>query len=164
MKGGTRADRFGIVETIYHGPMSTQSYANHRRTDPLFHRVLLPVVFLTIVGAGVNLGESWGDHERIYSASLILVLSMCLFLTALFARIYALRAQNRAIRAEETLRHFILTGKAMDPRVGLKQMVALRFASDAEFPPLAARAAAENLEPDDIKKAIKNWRADEHRV
>jgi uncharacterized protein DUF6526 len=144
--------------------MSTQTYATHRRFVTGFHRTLIPIVFLTFIGAAVNLYESWGDHVRLYSASLILVLSACLFATAIFARIFALKAQDRAIRVEENLRHYLLTGKPMDARVEVKQAVALRFASDAEFPPLAARAVSENMTQDAIKRAIKDWRADEYRV
>jgi len=141
-----------------------QNYENHRRTHPVFHRVLLPVLFLTIIGAGVNLGLSLGDHQRLYSASLILVLSICVFLLALLARVFALVAQDRAVRAEENLRHYVITGRLLDARLSVKQIAALRFASDAEFPALAERAAASNLSPDEIKKSIKNWRADEYRV
>jgi hypothetical protein len=144
--------------------MATQSYANHRRTDPTFHRVLLPVMFLTGIGAGVNLWQSWGDHVRLYSASLIFVLSWCLLVTAILSRVYALKAQDRAIRAEENFRHYLLTGKPLDPRIDVKQAIALRFASDGELPALAARAAAEHLDPKGIKQSVKNWRADEYRV
>jgi len=144
--------------------MATQNYANHARIDPLYHRVLFGVLSLTIIGAGVNLYESLGDHQRLYSASLILVLVLCLTLTTLYARIYALKAQDRAIRVEESFRHYLLTGKPLDSRITHKQATALRFASDAEFPALAARAAAEGLAPDAIKRAVKDWRADEYRV
>jgi len=141
-----------------------QNYQNHRRFRPVFHRILVPVIFLTVIGAGVNLAESWGDHERLYNASLILVLSMCVFGLAIYARVFALIAQDRAIRAEENLRHYVLTGKPLDYRIGIRQVIALRFASDGEFPALAARAAAENLTADAIKQSIKTWRPDEHRV
>jgi hypothetical protein len=47
---------------------------------------------------------------------------------------FALRAQDRAIRAEENLRHFILTGKPFDSRLRMSQIIALRFAPDDEFP------------------------------
>jgi Family of unknown function (DUF6526) len=141
-----------------------QNYANHARFDPVYHRVLFPVVFLTFIGACVNFGKSWGDHVRLYSASLILVLAACMLILTLYARIFSLKAQDRAIRAEENLRHFVLTGKLLDPRLAVKQVVALRFAPDAEFPALAARAASENLPPKEIKQAVKNWRADEYRV
>jgi len=144
--------------------MEAQSYSNHRRTVPLFHMVLLPVLALTLIGSVVNLVQSFGDHQRIYSASLIVVLVLCAILTALFARIFALKAQDRAIRAEENLRHFALTGKLLDSRLSALQVVALRFAPDPEFVPLAKRAADEGLTPDAIKKSVKLWRADTYRA
>jgi hypothetical protein len=144
--------------------MATQSYENHTQVVTGFHRVLLPIVFLTFIGSIVNLVESWGDHQRIYSASLIVVLAVCLTLTALFARMFALKAQDRAIRAEENLRHFAMTGKLLDPRLTVKQIIGLRFASDEEFVALARRAAEESLAQKDIKRAVKKWRADTDRV
>jgi Family of unknown function (DUF6526) len=144
--------------------MDTQTYATHRRLVAPFHFFLLPVLFLTVIGSAVNLYESWGDHERIYSASLILVLAVCGLLTALFARLFAVKAQDRAIRAEENLRHFVLTGKLLDPALTVRQIIALRFAPDAEFVALCGRAAAEGMEPDAIKRAVKVWRPDTYRV
>ena len=144
--------------------MAEQSYANHRRTVPLFHFVLLPLLFLTFIGSIVNLWQSIGDHERVYSAALIVVLSLAGVLTALFARIFALKAQDRAIRAEENLRYLALTGKLLDPRLNALQVVALRFAPDGEFVALAQRAAQENLKPAEIKRAIKQWKSDHYRV
>jgi hypothetical protein len=75
-----------------------------------------------------------------------------------------LKGQDRVIRAEEKLRHFILTGKPLDARLTTKQIIGLRFASDAEFPELARKAADENLSMDAIKKSVKNWRADHDRL
>jgi len=144
--------------------MKAQSYANHARLDPGFHFLLSPILMLTCIGSLVNLWKSLGDHQRLYSASLIVVLSFCALFIAGYARIYALKAQDRAIRAEENLRHFVLAGSLLDPRLGVKQIVALRFASDEEFVDLARRAAEENLEPDAIKRAIRNWRPDHYRV
>jgi hypothetical protein len=144
--------------------MEAQSYANHTRLDTGYHKILLPVVFLTFVGGCVNLYRSLGDHQRLYSASLLVVLSFCLLAGLVYARIFALKAQDRAIRAEEQLRHYLLTGKPLDPRLTIKQIIALRFASDAEFVALASRAAAESMAPDAIKRAVRNWRADHDRV
>ena len=144
--------------------MSTQSYATHRQYVPLFHMVLLPVLMLTVIGSGVNLYLSWDDHHRIYSASLITVLSVCVLLLAIFARVFALKAQDRAIHAQENLRHFAMTGKLLDPRLTVPQVVGLRFASDGEFVALARRAAEETLTPDAIKRAVKSWRADTYRA
>src|SRR6185369_5196323 len=110
------------------------------------------------------LWQSWGDHERLYSASLIAALSVGLVLLIVFTRNFPLGAQDRAIRAEENLRHYVLTGKLLDPRLTIKQIVGLRFASDAEFVELARKAADEGMEQDAIKKSVKNWRADHDRV
>lgn len=144
--------------------MPDQNYGNHRRSVPVFHFFLLPVLLLTIIGSVVNLVESWGDHTRLYSASLIVVLSVCGLITAFCARIFALKAQDRAIRAEENLRHFAITGKLLDSRLTVRQIIGLRFATDAEFVSLAQRAVAENLTEDAIKRAVTTWRPDTYRV
>jgi uncharacterized protein YhhL (DUF1145 family) len=144
--------------------MPEQNFSNHRQFVPAFHYVLSPILLLTWIGAIVNLYHSFGNHDRLYSASLILVLTMSVIVLMFLARIFALKAQDRAIRAEENLRHFALTGKLLDARLTIRQVVALRFASDAEFPELARRAAAGAMAPDDIKKAVANWRADTYRV
>ena len=144
--------------------MEAQNYANHRRVVPMFHGVLFGLLVLTLIGSAVNLYESWGDHERMYSASLILVLDICGLLLFYFCRTFALKAQDRAIRAEENLRHFAVTGKLLDPSLSLGQIIALRFAPDAEFVSLAQRAVAEKLAPDAIKRAVKVWRPDLDRA
>ena len=144
--------------------MTSQNYANHRQLVPMFHFVLFPLIVLTLIGACVNLYESLGDHQRLYSASLIVVLDFCLLILLFLCRIFALKAQDRAIRAEENLRHFVLAGKLLDPRLTIRQAIALRFAPDDEFVALARRAAEENMPPDSIKRAIKNWRPDTYRV
>jgi hypothetical protein len=100
----------------------------------------------------------------VYCASLLVVLSAAMILLFIFCRVFPLKAQDRAIRAEENLRHFVMTGKLLDPRLSTTQIVALRFASDAEFAPLARRAADEGMAPDAIKRSIKQWRADTYRV
>lgn len=143
--------------------MPEQNYSNHVRRVPSY-LAIGALLFLTIIGACVNLYKSWGDHERLYSAALILALSVATLGVGLFARTFPLKAQDRAIRAEENLRHYVLTGKLLDARLRPGQIAALRFASDEEFADLAARAASGDMKPDDIKQAIKNWRADEHRV
>jgi hypothetical protein len=140
-----------------------QNFANHTQRVVGFLALAL-VLTLTIIGAGVNLYQSWGDHERIYSAALILVLSLCVFAAAGYARTFALKAQDRAIRAEENLRSYVLTGKLLDPRLTVQQIIALRFACDAEFAALAQQAAEQSTAPVAIKQAVKNWRADFHRV
>ena len=144
--------------------MTSQNYANHVRVVPLYHQVLFGLIALTLIGSCVNLYLSVGDHQRLYSASLIVMLVICLTLATLFARTFPLKAQDRAIRAEENLRHFAMTGKLLDARLTMRQVVALRFAPDDEFVDLARRSAEEKLSPTAIKRAIKVWRADDYRV
>jgi hypothetical protein len=145
-------------------PMAVQTYANHRRYDFMFHVVLFLLLLLTLGGSLVNLYKSIGDEKRIYCASLIFVLTSGVFLLAFFCRIYALKAQDRAIRAEENLRHYVLCGKLLDPRLSIQQVIGLRFAPDEEFPELAQKAADQNLSQDAIKRVIKNWKPDTYRV
>jgi hypothetical protein len=141
-----------------------QSYKNHAQIVPLYHRVLFGLLLLILIGSVVNLTKSWGDSTRFYSASLIVALTIALALAAFYARVFALRAQDRAIRAEEQFRHYVLTGKLLDPRLTMRQIVGLRFASNDEFVALAQRAADQSLTPDAIKQAVKQWRADTYRV
>jgi hypothetical protein len=144
--------------------MPEQSYAKHAKFVPMFHFVLSGIILLSFIGSLVNLWQSLGDHERLYNASLITALSVALLLLFFFTRSFAMGVQDRAIRAEENLRHFALTGKLLDPRLTMKQIVGLRFASDGEFAELARKAAEEGLAQDTIKKSVRNWRADHDRV
>jgi hypothetical protein len=144
--------------------MAEQNYKNHARLVPMFHFVALPLLLLTLIGSIVNLIQSFGDHERLYNAALIVALSFATLLSAFFGRVFALKAQDRAIRAEENLRHFVMTGKLLDARLSVAQIVAVRFTSDGEFVALAQKAAQDGMKPDDIKRAVKNWRADEYRA
>ena len=143
--------------------MAEQDYKNHVQRVPGFLALAL-VLLITFIGAGVNLYYSLGDHQRLYSASLILVVVGCVFATAGYGRSFALKAQDRAIRAEENLRHYAITGTLLDKRLGPGQIVALRFASDEEFAELARRAAEQSMAPDEIKRGVRNWRPDVYRV
>jgi hypothetical protein len=141
-----------------------QSYAKHAKFVPMYHIVTFGLIALTLVGSLVNLYHSIGDHSRLYNAALVTALAVAVLLLFFFARIFPLKAQDRAIRAEENLRHFALTGKLLDSRLTIKQIIGLRFASDAEFVELAKKAANEDLSQDSIKRAVKNWRADHNRL
>ncbi|MDB5262678.1 MAG: hypothetical protein JWQ14_1959 [Adhaeribacter sp.] len=143
--------------------MKEQNYRNHRQVVPLYHVVTVLILLALIGGAARNLYQSW-NRETFYEAALLLLVSLLFCFYHYFARTFALKAQDRAIRAEESLRQFVLSGSLPNPRLHLKQIIALRFASDEEVIPLAQRAVAENLSPDEIKKAVKNWRPDYHRV
>ena len=96
------------------------------------------------------------------------VMAAALIMIALFARVFALKAQDRVIRLEERLRMRELLPADLRGRIQeftAEQLIALRFASDAELPELAATVLRDNIQPRDaIKKLVKDWRADDHRV
>lgn len=144
--------------------MPEQNFSNHAKFVPAFHYVLVPLAFVILIGSVVNLFQSLGDHSRLYNAALIVAMSFALLLAAFLLRIFPLKAQDRAIRAEENLRHYVLTGKLLSPALSMGQIIALRFAPDAEFPALAARAVAEKLPPKAIKQAVSKWKADHARL
>ncbi|MFQ5603838.1 MAG: DUF6526 family protein [bacterium] len=140
-----------------------QNYSNHSRIVPMYHFLLFGIIFLSMIGSGVNLFKSFGT-DGLYSASLIFVMNIAIFIMFVFVRTFPLKAQDRAIRAEENLRHYVMTGKLLHPNLTMRQIIGLRFASDEEYPELEKKAVAENLSEDDIKKAIKNWKEDTYRV
>lgn len=142
--------------------MNEQNYKNHSRYVPLWHYFTGGAIIAVLIGGIVNLVKS--SRENAYSASLIVVIALILGSIFWYARSFALKAQDRAIRAEESLRHFILTGKPLDHRLRMGQIIALRFASDEEFPELAHKAAEKGLRSKTIKKMVKVWRTDNYRV
>jgi hypothetical protein len=140
-----------------------QSYANHAKTVPLFHYVLFPILGINFLLAVYGLWQAPG-LTTVWN----LVMAFAFILTALFARVFALKAQDRVIRLEERLRMRALLPPDTQSRIEEftpDQLVALRFASDGELPVLAATVLAQNLQKRaDIKKLIRNWRADHCRV
>lgn len=142
--------------------MKEQNYKNHIRLLFLWHGVVFFAILALIVGSIINLSNSANENK--YSASLLVVVSIVLAFIWAFSRLFALKAQDRAIRAEENFRFFILTGKPLDKQLRLGQIIALRFASDEELPALAKKAVDEKLSPKQIKESIQNWKADYHRV
>ncbi|HUQ96773.1 MAG TPA: DUF6526 family protein [Chitinophagaceae bacterium] len=142
--------------------MKPQHFRNHSQFVISYHVVALVLWIFYIIGA-VRHALKVSEADT-YDAWLLVIAGILIFFALYFSRTFALRAQDRAIRAEENLRHFALTGKLLDQRLSLSQVIALRFASDAEFPLLAQKAVAENWSNKRIKFEIKNWRADYHRV
>ena len=137
--------------------MKNQNYKKHARLVFMYHYVALGIIISAFIGSILNLFRSVNIGHGIYIAIVLVLLCVFGIITFFMTRGFALRAQDRAIRAEENLRHFVLTGKLLDPRIRKRQVIALRFAPDEEFVELAKRAANENLAAKEIKKAIQNW-------
>lgn len=144
--------------------MREQNYSNHRFFEPNSYFIFYPISVIVFVAMAIEWVHFAQGEQSLWPTISMTALDVLVILLALRIRLYALVAQNRAIRAEEQIRHYVLTGQLMDTRLTIEQIVALRFASDAEMPALAKRAADESLSANKIKQAISNWRADWHRV
>ena len=142
--------------------MKEQNFNNHAQMVPGFHYLTFGGIFALLGGSINYLVQSSAENK--YLAALMVLTSIVFVLVAWYTRAFALKAQDRAIRAEEQLRHYVLTGKLLPASLRVGQIVALRFAPDAEFAALAEKAAANNLSGKEIKQSIQNWKADFYRV
>lgn len=140
-----------------------QNYANHvRKLPPLYMAasLVLAINFLWTVYLAVR-NVSFGTVLQVFFVASLVVLFV-------FSRTFALTVQDRLIRLEERMRMERLLPAELRPRIGeftVKQLVGLRFASDAELPALARDVLDGKLtELDAIKRAVKDWRADWQRV
>jgi len=137
----------------------TQTFENHTRYFPLFHFFASPILYANAMFWTYKLVQT--PNVNLAWQALV---AWGLAAGLLCARVMALRTQDRIIRLEETLRMqrvlpAELQGEVAKLRPG--QLVALRFASDAELPGLMRRTlAGEFAKPVDIKKAVREWRAD----
>lgn len=140
-----------------------QTYATHRRFIPQFHFFVLPVLIANIVITIVEFVR----HPR-FITGWVVVLAFALAIGIWTARAMALRAQNRIIRLEERTRlEQLLSGNERSRISDLTtaQLIAIRFAPDEEVPDLVRRTLSGELSTQgDIKRAIRNWRADHLRV
>ena len=142
--------------------MQDQNFKNHARMVPGYHYITFLLVVLLLIGAIVNLVKS--SSENLYSASLLVLVPVIFLLISFYARAFSLKAQDRAIKAEENFRHYLLTGKPMNSELKMRQIIGLRFASDGEFPALAEKAVSEKMSEKEIKKSIVTWKPDYYRV
>ena len=131
-----------------------QTYANHP------HRPLLTTVASVFTILGLGLAVRAMLREPTGQTGAMLLLALGVFTLVLISRAYTVRLQDRIIRLEVQLRLERLgRGKDM-ARLSIKQITALRFASDAELPALIDRTLAENLTSDQIKRAVTDWQPD----
>ncbi len=147
--------------------MAEQNYANHAKYVPGFHFVTLGILTINVIWSLVRL--FWAlPGTNFFDRLLNVAVAVALGLLAWYLRVFPLRAQDRVIRLEEQLRLERLLPADLKPRIGdLRpgQLIALRFASDDELPDLArAVFAGEATSPDDIKKRVRDWRADHFRM
>jgi hypothetical protein len=142
-----------------------QNYANHTRFDPPWHYFIAPATLVNLLVAIVATVRAWPDHSLLYLWWI--VMSIVLILAVARARMHAMVVQDRVIRLEEQLRYALVLSREQlleAESLTLRQIIALRFASNAELPSLVHRAVAESLTPKQIKQAIAEWRSDLLRV
>jgi hypothetical protein len=94
----------------------------------------------------------------------LLFLTFSVWCLVAISRVYIVRLQDRIIRLEMRVRLARLGRDADFDRLSKRQLVALRFASDAELPALIQRTLAENLDSRQIKEAVRDWQPDHHRT
>ncbi len=144
--------------------MQEQNFKNHIRIVPI-HTATYLLVVLLLIGSLVKLYRSWvTGFGGLLTPLLFILVGLALLSVTWYCRYFALRAQDRAIRAEENLRYFAITGKLLDSKLRMGQIIALRFASNNEFVDLAHKAVEENLSPKQIKEAVQHWKGDYNRV
>jgi hypothetical protein len=140
--------------------MTEQNFGNHGKVYPPFHFFVIPVMIMNLIWSLSRLwrlGFSWDGAERA-------LLALGLAVGFLIARVMVLKVQDRVIRLEERLRYERVLPADLKPRIGeftVAQLVALRFASDAELPPLARTVLDEKMsERKAIKQMVKTWKPD----
>ena len=145
--------------------MKTQNYSNHKRYYIPHHFIFLPIL------AGLQTLGVWkyfNDKENTLIWLLFsVIIFLIIYLTVMVRQHYALENQNRIIRLEFQQRYFEIFGERSDQvikQLRFSQIAALRFAYDEEFKTLLAQALNKNISGDEIKKSIKDWRPDYHRV
>lgn len=141
---------------------SVQNYGNHVRWLPPYHFIIFPILAANAVWSLVPFVRAPGIASGWW-----VLFSFAVAGGVFYARYMALRTQDRIIRLEENLRlERLMPGRYAEyERIGRRQLIALRFASDAEVPHLVERILSGELAaPDDIKRAVQHWRPDHHRA
>jgi hypothetical protein len=142
-----------------------QTLQNHTRFNPPFHFFVLPMLLINFIFSIYATIHAWPSYRHTHLWWI--AMSVVFFVMAGLGREAALRAQDRIIRLEERLRLTALLpaeDRAHIAELSIKQLIALRFASDAEIPALVRKTLTQNLEPKAIKQSIVTWRADYNRV
>lgn len=136
-----------------------QTYRNHAKFVPAYHFIAFPLLLVNAVWAGYRLFELRTADSIIHTLT-----ALALMVLFFYARIFALRVQDRVIRLEMRLRLREVLPPGLHPRIGdftPAQLVAMRFASDAELPDLAVAVLRDHIHDKKvIKQMIKDWQGD----
>jgi hypothetical protein len=141
---------------------SVQNYGNHLRFLAPWHFVAFPILLINAIVHIVALAKA-PSLATLWAVLVAVALAMAIF----FSRWMVLQVQDRVIRLEERLRlERLLPGRHADvEKLSRGQLVAIRFASDAEVPHLVDRiVSGEMRSKDDIKRGVQHWRPDHFRA
>lgn len=145
--------------------MEQQNYKNHRKYYPPHHFIYLPLLILLEV---FGIYKIFNEVENKLTWILFsIVIFLILYLAIMTRQHYALGLQNRLVRLEFKQRYFEIFNQrsdAVEEKLNFSQIAALRFAYDDEFKDLLNKALHENISGDEIKRSIKNWQPDQHRI
>jgi Family of unknown function (DUF6526) len=140
-----------------------QNYENHAKFVPVYHFVAFPLI---VINAGWRLYRAAVDPSA--DTVIAALTAVALIIVFFFARIFALRVQDRVIRLEMRLRLREVLPLGLHVRISeftTDQLVALRFASDEELSELAQMVLRDRIQDKKtIKRMIRNWQADHCRT
>jgi|SRR5215212_6558300 len=141
-------------------PDAPQTYATHRRYYWPYHFVAMPVFGINLIWR-IVVAARWWSWTNLWEV----IVALGLIALMASARVFALKVQDRVIRGEERARLRELVPDVDASRYSGGQLIAMRFCADEELPELARCVADENLRSREaIKRRIRNWRPDHHRV
>jgi hypothetical protein len=136
-----------------------QTYKNHGRLLAPYHLFVVPVLLIHVLN---QIRHLWLEPDR--STALAVVVALALLTLALYSRVMTLKVQDRVIRLEMRLRLAQVLPPDLQARIAdltPGQLVALRFASDAELPGLVRDVLEGRLTTGkEIKLKVKDWQAD----
>jgi hypothetical protein len=145
--------------------MQKQNFQNHIRYYAPHHFILLPLILAGLIISLLFAVKHQTDAAAWYGIAAVFLLLG--YTSVMLRQHYALTVQDRIVRLEVRFRYFTLTGQRFEPleqQLSLGQILALRFAADAELPGLIQRAITEQLTPKAIKQSIADWQGDYMRV
>ena len=142
---------------------NSQSFNSHTQWTPGYHYFASPLSIIYLIWSIQRLIKT-PDADTAFA----LVGALALFGAIAMVRLSPLRVQDRLIRHEERTRLMRLLPEEMQARIETlhpRQLVALRFAPDAEVVELVRQVYANpEMSSNEIKAQIKRWKADYFRA
>jgi hypothetical protein len=136
-----------------------QTYKTHARLLPPFHFFVLPVLLINVLDA---LLQFWRVPAS--GPAFQVVLAAALLTLGVLSRNQVLTVQDRIIRLEMRLRLRQVLPTELQQRINelsVRQLVALRFAGDAELPGLVREVLDGRITTSkEIKLRVREWQPD----